>query len=311
MAGDEVGVWVRQPIPTAGYPWFALGMRDRYLSTASARIIDGAIIHEATQRIFRSELALAPLGSIISVGPTHHLIGHVEGREAIGAFAFEKLSPVQIAIHPSLWAVDTNVQTSLLIPPTHNGQPVVGGGAELDDLIATRSDLFISRVLGMGSQSLAAAMTETPMLGGRAWTSLLHPELSVKRAVALWLNSILGMLVRLGYAQTTQPARTTLGVKAMAGLPIPNFAEDSDAGEWARLVADEHFNRLAELELEPAAYAWRDLNRHQIDWIVLEMLGIDAPEARQAVSQIRELWCREPSVHGGNRSIMRALGIEP
>jgi hypothetical protein len=154
-------------------------------------------------------------------------------------------------------------------------------------------------------------MTSEPMMGGRSWTSLSHHDASVRKAIAIWLNSILGMLIRLGYAQTTQPGRTTFGVKAMPDFPIPNFAEDSEAGEWARLVAEDQFDRLAELELQPAAYAWRDVNRHEIDWVVLDMLGIDSPGSRSAIAQIRELWCREPSVHGGNRKIMRALGIEP
>ena len=250
------------------------------------------------------------LGSIFAVGPTHHLIGHISGKESIGVFEFRKLGVRDVPIHPSLWSVDREKQKSLLAQPSHDGAVMSNNELAIKANIENQSDLFISRVLGMGSQALAAAMTAEPMLGGRAWTSLSHPDKTVKIAAALWLNSTLGMLVRLGYAQTTQPGRTTLGVKAMSGLPIPNFTEDSERGEWARLVAEDQFDRLAELELQPAAYAWRDENRHEIDRVVLEMLGIDTPETRQAITQIRELWCREPSVHGGNRQIMRALGIE-
>ena len=310
LAGEGLGTWIRQPIPTLSYPWFALGMKNRLLAMSSARILDGEIRYETTQATFGTQLPIVALSEVFLIGPTHHLIGHIEGNEAIGAFAFEEWRSTDIAIHPSLWSVDPNSQNSLMVPPTHDGEPVVGRSVEMENLIETRSDLFVSRVLGMASQALASAMTKEPMLGGRAWTSLPHPDISVKRAAALWLNGTLGMLVRLGYAQTTQPGRATLGVKAMSGLPIPNFAEDSEAGEWARLVAEDQFDRLAQLELQPAAYAWRDKNRHEIDWVVLDMLGIDSDDARKAVTQIRNLWCREPAVHGGNKSIMRALGNE-
>ena len=309
LAGEELGTWIRQPIPTPSYPWFALGMKNRFLAMSAARILDGKIRYETTRSAFQSELPMVLLGSIFAVGPTHHLIGHISGKEPIGVFEFRELKVEDVPMHPSVWSVDREKQTSLLIGPSHDGTVKSNNGSLLQDIVAKRSDLFISRVLGMGSQALAATMTVEPMLGGRAWTSLSHPDKSVKTAAALWLNSTLGMLVRLGYAQTTQPGRATLGVKAMAGLPIPNFAEESESGEWARLVAEDQFDRLAELELQPAAYAWRDENRHEIDWCVLNMLGIDSPETRSAITQIRELWCREPSVHGGNRKIMKALGI--
>ncbi len=310
LAGEELGTWIRQPVPTLSYPWFDLGMKNRFLAMSAARILDGEIRYETARSAFNSKLPMVLLGSIFAVGPTHHLIGHISGKEPIGVFEFRDSVVGDVPLHPSLWSVDREKQKSLLLGHSHDGFVKSNNRSTIQEIIEKRSDLFISRVLGMGSQALAAAMTAEPMLGGRAWTSISHPDKQVKIAAALWFNSTLGMLVRLGYAQTTQPGRTTLGVKAMPGLPIPNFAEDSDAGEWARLVADEHFDRLAELELQPAAYAWRDENRHEIDWVVLEMLGIDAPDVRRAVKQIRDLWCREPSVHGGNRQIMRALGIE-
>ena len=153
-------------------------------------------------------------------------------------------------------------------------------------------------------------MTVNEAMGGRTWTALIHHQIELRRAIALWMNSTLGLMIRTGYAQTTQPGRAVLRVRAIGDMPIPNFGAETDAGEWARLVADEHFERLAGLELEPASYAWRDVNRHKIDWVVLEMLGIDTPSARQAVTRIREMWCREPSVHGGNRKIVRALGLD-
>ena len=57
--------------------------------------------------------------------------------------------------------------------------------------------------------------------------------------------------------------------------------------------------------------AFRDANRKRIDSVVLDMLGLGGdPDAARALDRLREVWCREPSVHGGNAKITRALGIE-
>ena len=37
-------------------------------------------------------------------------------------------------------------------------------------------------------------------------------------------------------------------------------------------------------------------------------LGENAAAAR-AVAHLRNLWCREPAVHGGSDALMRALGL--
>ncbi len=309
LAGNEIGFWVRQRVPTFEYPWFAVGVKNRYLASASARVLDGEVRHEMTQRAFKSQLKMTVLGDLFTIGPTHHLIGHIRGNESIGAFAFDPLPVQDVAMFPSLWAANAKTQKRLVVRPTHEGE-VLGEPNSLQKVqLKSRSRGFISKNFRMTSQSLAAAFVPDAAMGGNAWAALLSEDDVLLKAAVLWLNSALGLLSRTGYAQQTQAGRALIKIKGFGRHPIPNFAEDSDAGEWARLMAEEHFERLAGLELEPAAYAWRDTNRHEIDWAVLEMLGIDSDDARRAVAQIRELCCREPSVHGGNNRIMEALRI--
>ena len=101
-------------------------------------------------------------------------------------------------------------------------------------------------------------------------------------------------------------------IRALSGFPVPDFTTDSDAGERARTIARQRNDELASLPLEPVSYAFRDSNRHRVDRVALEMLGLgDDAAAIAAVDFLRGQWCREPSVHGGNRAIMRALGITP
>ncbi len=255
-------------------------------------------------------LPMSRLDAVVETGPTHGTIGHVQGGSTNrGAFVMDPIAPRDVPLYPSLWSAGASAKQHMVVAPTHQGIPIAGRNVELNRVLETRSDIFISQDFRFTSQSLGVARTRELCLGIATWVALIHDDHRILDALALWMNSTLGLVLRFAYASTAQLGRARMAIEATRAFPIPNFAEDSDAGERSRLVAGEHFEQLATLELEPAAYAWRDANRHEIDWVVLEMLGIDSDEARRAVGQIRELWCREPSVHGDNKRIMKALGI--
>lgn len=142
------------------------------------------------------------------------------------------------------------------------------------------------------------------------WTALIGDDDAVKAALAIWLNSTPGLVLRTCYAQTTQPGRATMQIKALAGFPVPDFGAATAAGERARSVARERLAELSALELRPIACASVDGNRKRIDEVALEMVGLhDEPDAARALDFLRAIWCREPAVHGGNRAIMRELGL--
>lgn len=307
-----IGSWVRAASPEPGFPWFAVGMRNHDLAAVAARLMAGELYSPQDRTGWSLGVPPTTLGRTVEIGPTHHLIGHLRGRDGIGAFTFD---PVEgdIPTYPALWAANAGTQRRLTLSPTHGGQPMNGDGdASADAMLARRGDLFISRTLRMTSQALAAARTSGPMMGGSAWTSLISDDEGVKAALAIWINATPGLVLRTCYAQTPQPGRARMQVKALAGFPVPDFAAATAAGERARSVARERLPELAALELRPIACASVDDNRKRIDEVALEMVGLDGvPEAARALDFLRAIWCREPTVHGGNRAIMRALGLQP
>ena len=306
-----IGSWVRAASPEPGFPWFAVGMRNHDLATVAARLMAGELYSPQDRTGWSLDVSPATLGRMVEIGPTHHLIGHLRGRDGIGAFTFDPVDG-DIPTYPALWAANAETQRRLTLSPTHGGQPVNGdGGDRAGAMLARRGDLFISRTLRMTSQALAAARTSGPMMGGSAWTSLISDDEGVKAALAIWLNATPGLVLRTCYAQTPQPGRARMQVKALAGFPVPDFAAATAAGERARSVARERLAELAALELRPIACASVDDNRKRIDEVALEMVGLDGvPEAARALDFLRAIWCREPTVHGGNRAIMRALGLD-
>ena len=308
--GKRIGSWVVQNVTAAGFPWFTVGMQDHHLARTAAELMSGRFYSIRDMESWEFSLGFTALREVVNIGPTHHIIGHLRGREAIGAFTFDDLAAGQEANYPALWAAQGKIKRTIATGPTHEGEPVSGREGLQRQMLGERGDLFISRTLGMPSQALAAARTAEPVMGGRAWTVLKSDDAGLKDALAIWLNSTLGLLVRTCYAQTTQPGRATMQVNAVADFPVPNFAADTPAGQQARQLAPERYGELAALPLEPISYAFRDTNRHKIDAAALELVGLGGnAAAARALSHLRSLWCREPAVHGGNEAIMKALGL--
>ena len=150
------------------------------------------------------------------------------------------------------------------------------------------------------------------VMGGSSWTALRTGNDAVKAALAIWCNSTLGLMLRVSLSQTTQPGRARLQINALAGFPVPDFAADTPAAEHARHVAAENIAPLSTLPLQPVSYAFNAPHRHRIDAVALDLMGLAGnPQATQALDFLRRLWCREPAVHGGNRNLMRQLGLRP
>ena len=308
--GKQVGSWVVAESPSPGFPWLALGMQNHHVALSIAGLFGSRLYSPQDMQSRDFSLNFVPLEQVSIIGPTHDLIGHPRGGDGRGAFTFDPIETDYTPTYPALWGADAQSQRAIITRPTHEGHPVDGREANQRQMLAQRSDLFISRNLRMTSQALAAARTTQPAMGGSTWTALRTVDDTVKDALAIWFNSTLGLMTRVSYSQTTQPGRSRLQIRGLSGFPVPNFADESPAGQEARRIAQEWYGRLSTLTLEPVSYALRDENRHLIDEAALEMVGLGQDEeVQRSVAHLRNLWCREPAVHGGSPTIMKALSL--
>ena len=250
------------------------------------------------------------------------------GKQPIGAFEFHPIGPhsqpdgtvqtlsdseLALAIggtdaigrDRALWSVASKLQKRLLVGPTHKGVSPAGVGspADREEMRARKSDLFYSRNMRWTSQALLAASSVAPLMGGRAWTTLAHSDPRVKRACALWVNSIFGMVVHWTQGQRTHAGRSTAQIDALKQIPAPRL-DLLDAAALERATA--LFEELQTLLLAPACRAHADPTRAAIDEAVVSFLGLPQ-EAIDAASRLRLLWCSEPSVHGWNRKALSLL----
>lgn len=137
-------------------------------------------------------------------------------------------------------------------------------------------------------------MTRNAAMGGRAWTGLSHGDERVKKAFALWANSVYGMVTYWATGQRTQHGRSTMQVNAIRNVKCPDFAALGDAA-LDRAAAD--FDSIVgeswgSVDMKPACMAFDDRVRSRISAAVSNMLL--APGYNH--EELARMWCAEPSV---------------
>ena len=151
---------------------------------------------------------------------------------------------------------------------------------------------------------LLAASTDFPVMGGRAWLTLLHENEKVLKTFALWANSTFGLLTHWTRGDRTQNGRTSTPVTAIKNMPCLDF---NNLGEMNLARAAAAFDSLTEFELKPACQAHADQTRHKIDEEVITLLELPQRRSQKAIKVLRNLWCAEPTVHGNNRKALELL----
>ena len=298
MVGETVGTYFRMPVTGDGKPWYALGAGGDY-GILTDKLTKGEVWNPQTNRIIhRFNVPMSELGEVAVSGPTHHLIGSVQNsRNPSGAFTIQP--KFQAQSNAFMWSADQKAQTMITCVPTNHGIP--RAGKNVTDMLKTANNFHISRNLRLSSQSIAVAYTEQAVMGGRAWNTLrIDPDLG--KAITIFLNSTYGLLMRVGYAQITDPGRAPIQVRALSGHPLPKF----DAN--ALKIASEEFERLRKLKLNRVSLSVLDDNRAEMDRVATRMLGIKlSPTMEKVLHEWRKLMCQQPIVHGNNKDVLKEL----
>ena len=305
-AGDsEIGRIIRFHPPSRDAAWSHLGARHVELALLADALTRGELRTIAARPCGTVNCSMVDMQELFDIGPTHHLIGHLYDAEEIGAL---KLHPVVdksdvVGMNRALWAAKAKEQTSLRVLPTHKG---VVFNREIFDRIENKiGTLHYSRGLRWNAQKLVVATTESPVFGGRTWTTLMSDADDLLCAFSLWANSIFGALVHWTRGSRTDAGRATMQVKAISQIPVPDLRQlPADKLQTAAAF----FAANADAELLPLCQLHADANRHKIDRAVAEMLGIDLDES--ALQAIRRAFCEEPSIHGNNTAALARLDAD-
>ena len=307
--GGIVGTYYRMTGLGEGKPWSALGISGDY-AVLTNHVTQGRAWDPATGRIVRFALRMTTASGVLAKGPTHHLLGCLPAsRDPRGAFTMHPAKDARSVNNPSLWELQAGNQVTMTCFPTHYGEPR-GDVEAARRMRQTAGHFHLSRNLRMSAQKIAVAYTEQECMGGRSWTTIKAGK-GVAEAMALFLNSTYGLLIRIGYGQSTDLGRSPIQVRAIDNHPIPNFASRSNAGRKARRIAVDNFDRLRKLPLERISLSALDANRAEVDRIATLMLGLDwNPETENMLASWRRLMCLQPGVNANNKETLATLAKE-
>ena len=154
-------------------------------------------------------------------------------------------------------------------------------------------------------QGVLAAFTPRPAFGGGEWTTLIHQDIRVLKAYALWANSTFGVLTHwIAGRPFRRRDRACHAIDDISALPCPNF--DDWNGTQLDLAA-AHFQSISCAKLGAFVRACRSESRCRLDGFAIELLGLGRqPDAAGALSALRDLWSLDPT-HPRNAKHRRFL----
>ena len=302
LGDSSYGQFWRSRLPETG-PWQLVGFSDNELVEAATALSAGRLMQFGRPSMQELEIPIVRVGDVAGRGPVDRDIDGVahDGTQR-GPFRRTELSSDEAPSYPMLWRHATKRERQFIVQPDSKGETKQGMDAKADAIWATASRLHYNRDLRFNSQSLIAAMTERPCIGGTAWPSVIFENREHEYAFALWCNSTLGLLLHWWTSNKTQSGR---GRMTVTGIPnIPTLDTRALTTEQ-HAAAKATFEAMHERRLLPFDQVDEDPARAELDRrLLVDVLGL--PESLCAeqgpIDLLRRKLAREPQIHGGKRS---------
>ena len=283
LAGVEWGeiIAVRQQMLDAG-PWAHTTFIQSQLATTTLDFLH-------SQTFGSGQLPLTTLETICDLGPYHMQIKN----PTQGLFDIVETDDPTSMGEPAVWHHSEKKMTTLKAAANAKLRRKRGKSrAEQDKMLEQASHLHIARELGHAPQRLAAIHTEEPMLGVSSWISLKmkNPRDGSEEVLCLWLNSTLGLLLRIVHANRPYLGRSRLPHELARTLRVidVNRLTDPQLQMGKQIFAD-----LADSPLAGFAKLTSDPVRCELDQrLTADLLAL--PDAATTVEQLAKMLAREP-----------------
>ena len=308
--GNEiVGQAIDAPLPPAG-SWKLARIADITLAQSAYQLVNKSRIWLPTQHESKAvDIPMATAAQIGEIGP-YHL--DVSRRHSDGTRRPFELRPLQgdtVPTYPILSAHNADRERTMMFGADHDGIPYRAADKEeqaavdqkIADLFATASHCHSNLDFRFNSQSTAMQFTERKTIGGTAWISIQLPEAAHEKALVLWANTTLGLLMFWWHSSKQQTGRGRLTKTTLQTLPILDVTalDDAQLEAAARL-----FDEMNQLPLRPLHELDSDDNRKTLDRRFYgEALGLDDSILADGgpLDILRQKLCREPSIRGSKK----------
>ena len=305
---DTIGSAIDAPLPEDG-PWNLARIKDMTLAQVAYQMAQcGLIWLPGMPKNSAIPVSISVVSEIGKVGPVHWDINGNNSSGGIrGPFVVELLKTKSAPTYPVLWWHDANRERCMEFEADSEGILRQGKDStedkyardKADRIWAISSHCHFNRDFQFNSQSTGMQFSSKKTMGGRAWPSISLKNAEQEKALTLWANSSLGILLHWWHANKQQAGRGSIGVSALGSLPVLDVTKLSPKA-LARAVTI--FDEMKHRELRPINEISHDAVRAEIDTrIATEVLGFPpglvTPDGPLAL--LRQKLALEPSITGG------------
>lgn len=305
LIGNEmVGQAVDAPLDGG---WNLARVRDFGLAQAAFQLVKGRVWLPGMTKSQICAVPVAAVSAIGKIGPYHADInGRTQNGGIRGPFDIHPAPSKGTPTYPALWAHDAEREYAISFPADCEAIPVQGD-TKADQLVI---DQKVEAVWGTASHchfnvnfqfnSQATAMQYTPRLtlGGRAWLSIKLKTADKEKALVLWANTSLGLLLHWWYSNRQQIGRGNIGKSVLERLIALDVDKLTD-GQLEKAV--NVFAAFAGQKMRPLNEIDNDPVRRELDTAVLRDI-LELPEFlyedEGSLHLLRMKLAKEPSIVG-------------
>jgi hypothetical protein len=194
-----------------------------------------------------------------------------------------------------MWGHDDSMtvieqKTNRYLSPLSTTRKNAGGIVDRDEIWSKAAKIMIADCVRFNTQGLLCAFVDKDALSNVWWPTKLRGDLrtvSMEKALALWLNSTLGLLGILpwrletegpwgGFKKTMLEHTTILDIRKLKPKAIKALADA--------------FDQLKDKQLMPYAKINEDKIREEIDSAIESVLGLES------LAKLREMLSKEPII---------------
>ena len=290
IGGETWGEMADGPLGEA--PWATARWR-RMLTGQFTAALERGELWTADGAQIAGHIPVSPMREICNVGPQDRQI-----RGSLGRFDSYHGWNEQEQF-PAIWSHTEAAHQTLAAEP--NAYLIPKPDRNHNPIWAQAGTLHITRDVQYDSQRIGAVCTDFRALGIRAWFTLrVNVDDPVdrskrERAMALWLNSTLGLLLHANQANRAQAGRGT-GSRAMLEDLLTLDVRRLQA--WQLDQAQAIWNAVSRSEFKSFHQCAVDPARIELDRrVVRDLLGL-GDDVVAAVANLRLLLANDPSIHG-------------
>ncbi|MBI3526803.1 MAG: hypothetical protein HY067_02425 [Betaproteobacteria bacterium] len=307
FGSDVIGHVLDAPI-SATDGWYLSRVADLSLAQSAFQLRNnGKVWLPGMQKSQALGIPIAAVGAVGKIGPYHSDIeGSTSSGGVRGPFTVSPVTPGAVPTYPVLWSHDAARERTMAFDADSEGIARMGATPAEEDLVAERiprvaataSHCHFNINFRFNSQSTGMQFTPRRSIGGRAWASIQMASEDHEKALVLWANTSLGLLLHWWQANKQQAGRGNIGKSALEDFVILDVTK-LNAKQLSAAV--NIFDQMRDKALRPINEMDVDDVRKELDQrFTREVLGVDfALLAKNgAMDLLRMKLAREPSIQG-------------